>query len=109
MKKIYLITILFLGLIQENSFSQSTVCAFKYRKRITIDPSKVSGSNDLIDFPVLINITSDNDLRTVSNSGHVESSNGYDIVFTDADGFTPLKFQMEKYTSSSGKYTAWVK
>jgi hypothetical protein len=109
MKKRFLITILFLGLIHQNSFSQSAICSYKYRKRITFDPSKVSGSSDLLNFPALISITSDNDLRSVSNSGHVENSNGYDIVFTSDDGVTLLKFQMEKYTATNGKYTAWVK
>lgn len=90
------------------AFSQSAVCSYKYRKRITIDPTKVSGPIDLTNFPVLISITSDNDLRTVANSGHVESANGFDIVFTAADGVTLLSFQSERYTATTGLYTAWV-
>ena len=90
------------------AFSQSAVCSYKYRKRITIDPTKVSGPIDLTNFPLLISISSDNDLRTVGNSGHVESVNGFDIVFTASDGVTLLSFQSEKYTATSGLYTAWV-
>lgn len=89
--------------------SQSTVCAYKYRKRITIDHTKVSGSSDLTNFTTLISITADNDLRTVTNSGHVENSNGYDIIFTAADGVTQLSHQLESYTASSGQLVAWVK
>lgn len=87
----------------------SQICDFKYRKRITIDPAKVAGSNDLTNFPVLIKIASDNDLRTLVNSGYVENSSGFDIIFTSDDGITPLNFQFEKYTASNGEYTAWVK
>lgn len=90
-------------------FSQSAVCAYRYRKRITFDPTRVSGSADLVNFPALISITADNDLRTVANSGHVESASGFDIVFTGADGITLLNFQMERYVATSGLYTAWVK
>ena len=89
-------------------FSQ-TICSYKYRKRITFDPARVAGPIDLTDFPVLISIATDNDLRTVGNSGHVESASGFDIVFTSADGVTLLTFQMEKYTATNGQYTAWVR
>jgi hypothetical protein len=103
--------ILFLLLFLEafSAFSQSAICAYSYRKRITFDPTKVSGPSDLVNFPALINIASDNDLRTVGNSGHVINTSGFDIVFTSADGVTLLDFQLEKYTATNGQYTAWVK
>ncbi|MBL7933878.1 MAG: DUF2341 domain-containing protein [Bacteroidia bacterium] len=90
-------------------FSQSAICSYGYRKRITFDPTKVSGSSDLTDFPVLINITSDNDLRTTANSGHVRSSSGYDIVFTSDDGVTLLNHELTAYTATSGALQCWVK
>jgi hypothetical protein len=95
--------------VVSDSLAQSTVCSYKYRKRITFDPTKVSGPVDLINFPVLINITSDNDLRTLANAGHVENANGFDIVFTDANGVTLLSHQLEKYTATTGEMIAWVK
>jgi hypothetical protein len=73
------------------------------------DPAKVSGASDLANFPMLVNITSDNDLRTVANSGHVENTNGYDIIFTAADGVTKLDHQLEKYTNNTGELVAWVR
>ncbi len=109
MRNKYLALILCFSFLQTLVFSQSAVCSYKYRKRITFDPTKVSGTSDLTNFPALISITSDNDLRTVANSGHVESANGFDIVFTAADGITLLSFQMERYVATSGLYTAWVK
>jgi len=105
----YLSTLICFLLAISIASSQSTICAYKYRKRITFDPTKVAGAIDLTDFPALINISSDNDLRTVANSGHVESASGFDIIFTAADGVTLLTFQLEKYTATNGQYTAWVK
>lgn len=103
------ITVFFFFIFICNVLFSQTVCSYKYRKRITFDPTKVSGPIDLTNFPALINISSDNDLRTVANSGHVESANGYDIIFTADDGVTLLNFQFEKYTALTGQYTAWVK
>ena len=89
--------------------SQSAVCAYKYRKRITFDPAMVIGSSNLTNFTALINITSDNDLRHTGSSGHVENTNGYDIIFTSEDGVTLLDHQLEKYTSTTGELVAWVR
>lgn len=90
-------------------FSQSAVCAYKYRKRIAFNPAQVAGAADLVNFPALINITSDLDLRTVANSGHVENASGFDIIFTAADGVTKLDHQLEKYTASTGEFVGWVR
>ncbi len=100
---------IFLLVLFTELVSQSAICSYSYRKRITFDPTKVAGASDLTNFPALINITSDNDLRTTANSGHVQNSNGYDIVFTAADGVTLLSFQLERYTATNGQLTAWVK
>ena len=109
MKVRLMLLILCLVSFSIDCFSQATVCSYKYRKRITFDPTKVSGPIDLTNFPALVSITSDNDLRTVANSGHVENANGYDIIFTAADGATVLNFQLERYVATSGLFTAWVK
>lgn len=88
-------------------YSQS--CSYSHRKRIAIDPMKVSGPIDLTNFPVLINITSDNNLQTVANGGRVQNANGWDIIFTLLDGVTKLDHQIEKYISTTGEYVAYVK
>lgn len=112
-KKI-LILIFFCGFFSSMELNaQSAICNYKYRKRITFDPAKVSGASDLTNYPALIKITADADLRTTANSGHVENANGYDIIFTDADGVTPLSFELEYYGSAAsaaagGSVTAWV-
>jgi hypothetical protein len=84
------------------------VCSYGYRKRITFNPAQVAGPIDLTNFPALINIASDNDLRTVANSGHVQNASGFDIIFTASDGVTLLNFQLEFYNATNGNLTAWV-
>jgi hypothetical protein len=71
-----------------------------YRKSITIGSSQVTG--DLVDFPILINIT-DSDLRDKARL------DGYDIVFTESDGITRLDHEIESYDSLTGELTAWVR
>ncbi len=70
-----------------------------YRKKITINADKVTG--DLLNFPVLINIT-DSDLRDKARH------NGYDIYFTSSDGTTKLDHEIEKFNSHTGELVAWV-
>ena len=79
-----------------------------YRKKITIDNAKVSGTGNLTDFPVLINFT-DADFKDTGNGGHVGKSNGGDILFTAADETTQLKHELQQYTNTSGLVIAWVK
>jgi len=81
---------------------------YTYRRAVTIDYTKVSGSSDLSNFPVLVDITN-NSLRTTGNSGSVTNSNGYDIIFTAADGTTQLDHEVETYTAASGHVVAWVR
>ena len=80
---------------------------YSYGKKITIDNTKVSGSGSHTNFPVLISLTN-NDLRTTGNSGYVQSSNGYDIVFTSGNGSTTYSHEIEKYNASTGEFVAWV-
>ncbi|MDD1664353.1 MAG: DUF2341 domain-containing protein, partial [Methanomicrobiales archaeon] len=75
-------------------------CSWGYRKNITINRTKVSGTQS--DFPVLINLASDTNL-----SAHA-LSNGDDIFFTDSDG-NKIPHEIESYTSGSGALVAWVK
>ena len=101
-----LVIFLLLAFLNE---SAGQVCGYKYRKRITFDPTQVVGASDLTNYPALISITSDNDLRVVASGGHVENTNGYDIIFTAADGVTVLDHQLEKYTSATGEFIAYVR
>ena len=72
-----------------------------YRKLITIDESKVSGSSNLTNFPVLISVTD-------TNLASAAQTDGDDIFFTDQYG-NKLSHEIEKYTSGTGELLAWVK
>jgi predicted ribosomally synthesized peptide with SipW-like signal peptide len=80
---------------------------WSYRKKITIDHTKVSNTSQS-NFPVLISRT-DADWKDTTNGGHVGQSDGGDILFTSSDGTTKLSHQIERYTSSTGELIAWVK
>ncbi|MHA2332664.1 MAG: DUF2341 domain-containing protein, partial [Candidatus Hodarchaeales archaeon] len=76
---------------------------FRYRKTITINASKISGSGNLQNFPVLINLT-DTDLQ---NTDKVQAD-GDDILFTDTYG-TKLNHEIEYFNQLSGHLVAWVR
>ncbi len=78
------------------------------KRTITIDHTKC-GSTDSTNFPVLVSI-SDSTLKTISNGGHVNNSNGYDIVFYSDSGYTSImNWEMEFYDGVNGIVIAWVK
>jgi len=81
---------------------------WQYRKKITIDNTKVSGTSDLTNFPILINGT-DLDWRHTGSGGNVGQTDGGDILFTSSDGTTRLDHEIEKYTSTNGEIIAWVR
>lgn len=88
---------------------------YAFKKMITIDPTKVSGGSDLGNYPVLISFT-DPDLIANSsggncsgNSGCVQSSSGYDIIFTDSTQTSKLDHEIEKYVPSTGEIEMWVR
>lgn len=83
-------------------------CEFGYNKTFTINSAQVSGSADLTNFPMLVNLTSDNDMRTTSNGGHVENANGYDIYFKYQDSTFWLDHELEYFNAATGDLTAWV-
>jgi gliding motility-associated-like protein len=84
-------------------------CDYDYRKRITIPPDKVYGNDDLQNFPVLVKIINDNDLKSVSQGGKVSSGLGYDLAFASSNGVTLLMHEVESYDSTTGSLAAWVR
>src|SRR3989344_7888436 len=87
--------------------------SWSYRKQITVDYKKVSGTSNLSNFPMLISAT-DADFKHTDFGGKVASSSagvtggGGDFVITSSDGTTKLDHEIEKYASSSGNLIAWV-
>ncbi len=77
-----------------------------YRKKIVINASQVEAN--MSDFPVLAT-TTDSAMSFTSFGGHMASSTGGDIVITDSDAITPLNFEREYYSSSTGEVILWIK
>jgi hypothetical protein len=88
-----------------NMHVYAQLSGYTYVKTITIQSSKVTANQT--NFPVLISFT-DVNLKSVANGGHVQNSNGYDIVFTAGSCTTILPHQIELYSASTGQYVAWV-
>jgi len=80
---------------------------YGYRRAITIAHTQVPNT-DQLNFPVLISGTYAY-LANTANGGCVTNANGYDIVFTsDASGNTPLPYERESYSASTGVVELWV-
>lgn len=86
----------------ENTFANG----FKYYKEL-LNPARAGSSSTATDFPLLVFLT-DDDLRTTANGGRIESSNGWDILFSDQAN-TPLDFEIESYDALTGNLIAWVR
>jgi hypothetical protein len=78
-------------------------------KVVTTLHTMVSGSSDLANYPLTVKLT-DPDLKTTANGGLVNNSSGYDIGFyPDCSGSgTPLKWEMESYSATTGAIVAHV-
>ncbi len=79
---------------------------FTYRKPIAISHTSAIGGVDLAGFPLALRIT-DADLRALAAGGKLVTGN--DFAFVDADGTTPLAFEVDGPISASGDLLAWVK
>jgi len=73
---------------------------WEYRQLLIIDSNYITGT--VVNFPIPISLTSQ-DLKQKGKS------DGSDIVFTSADGFTKLSREIEEYNSESGELIAFVK
>ena len=80
---------------------------YGYRKAITINSTQVIGSEDLVDFPVLVDIT-EAELQ-LTPGGQVQHPEGADIVFRSACGGAALDHEIELYDSVLGRLVAWVR
>ena len=90
--------------------------AFARRKVITIDRTRVPGTANHVDFPVLVSITADANLRSTANGGSVTSAQGHDILFQGEDTTTcsgpatcRLDHEIESYDPVAGMLVAWVR
>ncbi|MFH1445119.1 MAG: DUF2341 domain-containing protein [Nanoarchaeota archaeon] len=71
---------------------------WQYRQKVTINNDKIEGSVNFVNFPVLIEITDqDNPLFGKANA------NAYDIVFVDSSG-TKLDHEIVRYSDTETKF-----
>ncbi|WP_316811247.1 LamG-like jellyroll fold domain-containing protein [Pedobacter heparinus] len=93
----------------DSAAGQSWMPGYGFRKKITIDKSKVSGTVNLINFPVLI-VLQDAELKYISNcEGRMKHSSGLDISFAAINTpLLPLGFQLDHYDPVNGKLVCWV-
>ena len=89
---------------------------FSYYREITIDHTLVDGTSGALPatgFPVLISLTATHDgnwIKTTDQTGgHIESADGYDIIFRDSDNQTQLYHEIEDYDGATGTLVAWVR
>ncbi|MFX0040373.1 MAG: DUF2341 domain-containing protein, partial [Candidatus Heimdallarchaeota archaeon] len=77
---------------------------FKFHKEITIDHSMVSGSHDLLNFPILISIL-DTDLHD-----DVQQSNGNDIAFAYKGAWLDHEIESfdQAYSGTQAQLISWV-
>lgn len=81
---------------------------YGFRRAIIIDHSKIPNT-DQTNFPFLFS-TTDPVFASVANGGHVNSSSGYDIIFsTDPYGLTKLDHELDQYNPATGQLVAWVR
>ena len=91
--------------ITKGVYFKDSTNGYKYRKKITVSPDKVTGRS--YDFIYLVSMT-DSDLKTVSNGGLVQQNPLLDIRFETTDG-VKLAHEIENYTPTTGDLIAWVK
>ncbi|MBN1675835.1 MAG: DUF2341 domain-containing protein, partial [Kiritimatiellae bacterium] len=98
----------FLAAGSKEAAAASWNSGWNYRKKLTIDGDRVSGTANLVDFPALVSLT-DADLATTAHGGKLANANGYDLIFTAADGTNTLDHEIERHVLTSGELIAWVR
>ncbi|MHC4544674.1 MAG: DUF2341 domain-containing protein, partial [Planctomycetota bacterium] len=85
-------------------------CEYSSWRQITIDNTKVSGTSDLSNFPLLVSLSGDWLKTTTADpiNGRITNNNGYDIIFKDTGG-TQLDHEIEDYDGTNGTLIAWVR
>lgn len=90
------------GEIKLTGSNPSWFTGWDYRMQLDVDETKVEGSTDLVNFPLLVDITSAEFITKAQ-------SDGDDFVFTLNNGTTKLNHEIESYDDSTGHLIAWVK
>ena len=79
---------------------------WQYRQRIVVDHTQVGAAGT--DYPLLVTAVA-NAWKSAANGGHIASNQGWDLVFTAADGATKLDHELDYYDPVSGELWCWVR
>src|SRR5690606_17723091 len=58
---------------------------FQYNSRITVSHTMIPGTTDWVNYPLMLDIEANAELRSTANGGKIESSNGWDIAFAPGE------------------------
>lgn len=90
----------------DSGCSDASADALPYR--IVVPHGKVSGTVDLMHFPLLVHISNDPRLATRANGGGVALPTGEDIYFEDVNGVR-LDHEIDTYDGIQGTLACWVR
>src|SRR5690606_16407833 len=85
----------------------STSLNYNHERSITIDHTKITGGEDLYNFPVMVSLSAQDFLK-IYPTGRIINTNGYDIIFTD-ENYNKLDHQLEYYNGTNGDLIAWIR
>ncbi|MCP4313067.1 MAG: DUF2341 domain-containing protein [Bacteroidetes bacterium] len=98
--------LLFLLLSVACEISGQWLEGYRCRKEITVKGNH--GAEDLIDFPLLVKISSP-ELKSASLGGTLFKEGSDELRFTEADCVTLLDHEVELYLPAEGEVYAWVR
>lgn len=99
------LVILFLMAVVAWGACPNAPTGYAYCRPITIDNTKVSGSGNLTDFPMLFSVTA-NWAKSVANGGRLVD--GEDLQFQLPAG-TVLDYEVELWDAATGELVIWIR
>jgi hypothetical protein len=86
------------------------VSGYSCYRTIRVDHTKISGTDPLANFPLLVKFENDSNL-SAGTCGWIKNSDGWDIIFTDDSGTPTVQYdhEIEKFDGSAGTLFAWVR
>lgn len=104
-----LVIVLFLILTGQSVFAQIWMEGYNFRKTITIDKSKVSGTLNLLNFNVLIALQSEELKYLLGCKRSIQQNTGLPISFALKNKpAVPIGFQVDSYDPVAGTLYCWV-
>jgi hypothetical protein len=86
------------------------VSGYSCYRTIRVDHAKISGTDPLANFPLLVKFENDSYL-SAGTCGWIKNSDGWDIIFTDDSGTPTVQYdhEIEMFVGAAGTLFAWVR